>query len=170
MEDQAQFSEFLHLMGDLRRASHRGFSQTVTGCPKCHFPMLERLYFSIEKNGCDGAVSVSDLTRLWHAAPPAISRDLRKLEEDGFLQRAPDPADRRKTLVRLTPEGIRVREECHRALQGYLRGVLDRMGEENVRRLSADMHLAIDAMNAESDSRVKNKQAETDCEEEQTLC
>lgn len=169
MNDQTQLSEFLHLMGDLRRAAHRGFSQTVTGCPKCHFPMLERLYFSIEKHGHDGAVYVSDLTRLWQTAPSAISRDLRTLEQDGFIQRTPDPADRRKTLVRLTPEGIRVREECHRALRGYMRGVLERMGEENVRRLTADMHLAIDAINAECSERMKNKQTKTDFEED-TLC
>lgn len=169
MDDQAQLSEFLHLMGDLRRASHRGFSQTVTECPRCHFPMLERLHFSIEKYGCDGAVYVSDLTRLWQSAPSAISRDLRTLEQDGYIRRMPDPADRRKTLVELTPDGARVREECHRAMRGYLHGVLTRMGGENVRRISADMRLAIDAINAECDARMKRRQTPTDFEED-TLC
>lgn len=170
MDDQAQLSEFLHLMGDLRRAAHRGFVHTVMDCPKRHFPMLERMYFSIEKHGKDGAVYVSDLTQLWHAAPPAISRDLRALEQNGYITRTPDPADRRKTLVHMTPEGIRVHTECHHALHLYLRGVLNRMGEQNVRRIAGDMRLAIDAINAECDERMKNKQTESDFEEGDTLC
>lgn len=170
MDEQAQLSEFLHLMGELRRAAHRGFVHTVTDCPTRHFPMLERMYFSIEKHGKDGAVCVSDLTQLWHTAPSAISRDLRTLEQTGYITRTPDPADRRKTLVRMTPEGIRVHTECHGAMRLFLHGVLDRMGEENVRRIAGDTRLAIDAINAECDERMANQTTKCDIEEGEPLC
>lgn len=170
MDEQTQLSDFLHLMGDLHRALHRGFSQTGTDCPKCHFPMLERLYFSIEKHGHDGTVYVSDLTCLWHTVPSAISRNLRILEQDGYIERAPDPRDRRKTLVRLTPEGNRTHRECTEALQVYLRGILNRMGGENVRRLSEDMRLAIQSINAECDARTQKDPKHSDLEEGTNLC
>lgn len=171
MDEQAQLSELLHLMGELRRAAHRSFTYTVTDCQKHHFPMLERVYFSIEKHGEDGAVSISDLTRLWRAAPSAISRDLRILERQGYILRTPDPQDRRKTLVRMTPSGTSAHQRCHRALHLYLHGVLDRMGEENVLRIAGDMRLTIDAINAECDARTgRDKPADSDFEGGTPLC
>lgn len=170
MDEQTQLSDFLHLMGDLHRAVHRSFFHTITDFPKCHFAMLERLYFSIEKHGYEGAVYVSDLTRLWHAAPSAVSRNLRILEQDGYIERTPDPRDRRKTLVRLTPEGNRTHRECTGALQVYLRGVLNRMGRENVRRMSEDMRLAIQAINAECDAGTQKDQKVSDFEGGNNLC
>lgn len=170
MDEQTQLTDFLHLMGDLHRAVNRSFSLAAADFPKCHFALLERLYFSIEKYGCKGAVSVSELTRLWRMVPSAVSRNLRILEQDGYIERATDPRDRRKTLVRLTPGGNRTHLECAGALQVYLRGVLNRMGRENVRRLSEDMRLAIQAINAECDARTQKDPERSDFGEENNLC
>ena len=60
---------------------------------------------SIRRKGQDGAIYVSDLAKELHQPLPAISRSLRMMEQDGLIQREADPADRRKTLVRITPEG-----------------------------------------------------------------
>jgi len=153
MEEQVSYLEVLHLMGGLKRAIHRGFGAAVSDCPKCHFPMLQRLHFTIQTYGQEGAVYVSELSRCYHAAPPAVSRDLKTLEREGLIRREADPADRRKTLVRLTPEGDRARRRCEEAVNVYLQGVLNRMGAENVRRIMADLTMAQRIMDEETAAR-----------------
>ena len=103
-EAAASFHGLCHFFGRLSKASRAGMKAALRGCPKCHFPMLEGLAHTISTRGQNGAVYVSDFAREAHQPLPAISRSLRQLEQDGLVLREADPADRRKTLVRITPE------------------------------------------------------------------
>lgn len=47
-----------------------------------------------------------------------ISNVLRRLQQDGVIEREPDPADARVAWVRLTPKGVRVAERIVRAVTG----------------------------------------------------
>lgn len=59
--------------------------------------------YALKKAGC--ALRQTDLTRSVLLSQPALSRLLDRLEQRGFVTRAPDPADRRAVLVSLTEAG-----------------------------------------------------------------
>ena len=83
----------------------------------------------------DGTAYVSDLAKEMRLLPSALSRDLRILENEKLVERYADPEDRRRMIVRMTEFGSSVFAEYEAALFSYLRCVLDRFGEENLRRL-----------------------------------
>ena len=68
-------------------------------------PMLgrERLLVLIGK--CEGGVRQKDLLEKVHIGAPAMSELINKLEDDGYIVRTVDPADRRATLLSLTEKG-----------------------------------------------------------------
>ena len=127
----------------------------LRGCPKCHFPMLEGLAHTISTRGQDGAVYVSDFAREAHQPLPAISRSLRQLEQAGLVLREADPADRRKTLVRITPKGY--------ALSDYFACVMARLTPEQVQQMNVLRGALMDAILAENASReAKNNEGRTE--------
>ena len=147
------FHGVCHYLGRLSKASKAGMKAALQGCPKCHFPMLEALMHSIHHKGQDGSISVSDLARDVHQPLPAISRGLRQLEADGLIQREADPADRRKTLVRITPKGYEACGQCEQALSDYFTCVMARLEPEQVAQLNALRGALMDAILAENASR-----------------
>ena len=56
----------------------------------------------LERNG---PLRASALAEEFHLDKGAVSRRLSHLDELGFVERTPDPADGRATLVAVTPEG-----------------------------------------------------------------
>ena len=52
-----------------------------------------------------GAVRLGTLSEHLHIAPRSATEVVDALEERGLVERRPDPADRRATLVALTPRG-----------------------------------------------------------------
>ena len=126
------FQGMCHFIGQLSKASKAGIRAARADCPKCHFNMLEGLLHSINCHGKDGAIYVSDLAREIRQPLPAVSRGLRLMEQDGTVVREPDPADRRKTLVCITPKGY---EPEQVAQMDALRGALmDAILAENAAR------------------------------------
>ena len=49
--------------------------------------------------------SQRELADLMHIEPPTLVRHLDRLEADGYVERRPDPDDRRRLLVFVTPAG-----------------------------------------------------------------
>ena len=91
----------------LHTMSKRGMRGALADCPRCHFGMLENLHILIEQRGVEGAIYVSEVARAMRQPMPAVSRGLRMMEQDGSIVRETDPNDRRKTFVRITPQGSR---------------------------------------------------------------
>jgi DNA-binding MarR family transcriptional regulator len=54
-------------------------------------------------------IQVSALTRLAHVRKQTMAQAVEELERLGYIERRPDPADRRAQLVFLTPRGQSVR-------------------------------------------------------------
>lgn len=54
-------------------------------------------------------IQVSDLTRLAHVRKQTMAQAIDELERLGYVERRPDPSDRRGRLVFLTPRGQTVR-------------------------------------------------------------
>lgn len=152
-EEALSFQGLCHFLGRLSKASKAGMRAALRNCPKCHFPMLEALMHSIHHNGQDGAIYVSDLAKDVHQPLPAISRGLRQLEADELIIREADPADRRKTLVRITPKGCEACQQCEDALSDYFACVMARLEPEQVTQLNALRDALMDAILAENASR-----------------
>ena len=58
--------------------------------------------------GTDGPLTMGDLARRVAVTEKTITGVVDRLERDGLVQRARDPADRRVVQVRLAPEGERL--------------------------------------------------------------
>lgn len=162
-EASLSFHGVCHYLGRLSKASKAGMKAALRGCPKCHFPMLEALAHSIRSHGQDGAVYVSDFARDAHQPLPAVSRGLRQMETDGLIVREADPADRRKTLVRITPKGRSACQQCEAALSDYFSSIIARLEPEQIAQLNALRGALMDAILAENASReAKNTEGRTE--------
>ena len=157
------FQGMCHFIGQLSKASKTGMRAALADCPKCHFNMLEGLLHAINCHGKDGAIYVSDLAREIRQPLPAVSRGLRLMEQDGTVVREPDPADRRKTLVRITPEGYAACARCEDALSDYFACVMARLTPEQVQQMNVLRGALMDAILAENASReAKNNEGRTE--------
>lgn len=135
----------------LHTLSRRGMRMALAGQPKCRYGMLQSLYNLIEQHGCGGAIYVSDIARQMHQPMPAISRGLRQMEQDGHIVRETDPKDRRKTLVRITPEGERARLAGEEAINAYFSRVMARLTPEQLAQMIAVKDAFLAAIEAEND-------------------
>ena len=159
-EQTLSFHGVCHYLGRLSKAAKTGMKTALAGSPKCHFPMLEALSHAIHCRGQDGAISVSDLAHEVHKPLPAISRALRMLEADGLIVREADPADRRKTLVRITPAGYEACGQCEDALSDYFSCIIARLQPEQVAQLNALRGALMDAVLAENAARQTKPEGE----------
>lgn len=144
------FHTSCHFIAELSKAAKTGMRSALRSCPKCHFNMLEALMHCIREHGQDGAVYVSDLARDTRQPLPAISRGLRILEQDGTVVREPDPADRRKTLVRITPAGERARKANEQAMNDYFARIMARLTPEQLAQANAVKDALLAAIEAEN--------------------
>jgi len=159
------FHGMCHYLGRLSKASKAGMKAALRDCPKCHFPMLEALSHSINSHGQDGTIYVSDFARDTHQPLPAISRGLRQMEQDGLIAREADPADRRKTLVRITPAGRAACQQCEEALSDYFSSVMARLEPEQIIQLNALRGALMDAILAENAARMTDPKGEPNHDE-----
>ena len=75
-----------------------------------HAVLAERAGISLDRVGClvlkavaaGGSVRITDLARELGVEVPTMSRHVANLTQSGYLQKTPDPADRRVWWVRLT--------------------------------------------------------------------
>lgn len=142
----AQVWDFVQFCMKLVKTGRRTVRAVLDQCPSCHFFALERLDGAIKKYGRDDAIYMGDLAAALHDSPQAVSRAIRILELDGLAERAPDPADRRKTLVRLTPLGHERRRVCEDALRLHMRQVWQRLGPAHTAALLAEARLLEQAL------------------------
>ena len=132
-----------HYIFRLHDETKRGMSAALSSCPKCHFAMLETL---------------SQLAEASRQAMPVISRGLRTLEQEGLIERITDPNDRRKTLVRITPQGRAASAAGEEALVRYFSGIAHRLTPEQRQQffeLKDILLAAIEAENAEQNQKLK---------------
>ena len=127
----------------LHTMSKRGMRGALADCPRCHFGMLENLHILIEQRGVEGAIYVSEVARAMRQPMPAVSRGLRMMEQDGSIVRETDPNDRRKTFVRITPQGEQARR------------IMARMTPEQIDQMYALRGVLLDAIEAENDAMQK---------------
>jgi DNA-binding MarR family transcriptional regulator len=78
-------------------------------------------YFVLSTLARTGPVTVARLAQHVGIDRSGTSRYADRLQEAGLLERRPDPADRRMSLLCLTPEGARLGSQLADVLAGHLR-------------------------------------------------
>ena len=75
----------------------------------------------------EGPVSVSDLAAAEKVRPQSMAQTVGELEADGLVKRRPDPDDRRRALVELTPAGRETLEEDRSRRVGWLVSAIEEL-------------------------------------------
>jgi DNA-binding MarR family transcriptional regulator len=91
-------SAALHLMRRIRREDE------VSGLSGPRMSALSTVVFG-------GPRTIGEMARMEQVSAPTMTRLVAGLERDGFVRRAPSPADARAVVVEATPKGRRVLEE-----------------------------------------------------------
>ena len=68
-------------------------------------PHITILQYGIMCNLQSSDLTINELARRMNIKPPSLVAAVDTLERAGYLQRRPDPTDRRRTPLHLTPEG-----------------------------------------------------------------
>jgi DNA-binding MarR family transcriptional regulator len=94
-----------------------------------------------------GPTRITDLATGEHVAQPTMTTLVAKLAEQGWVERQPDPADRRVVNVAITPAGLSVLERAVELRDEAFRRRLERLTPEQRAALAG----ALDALQALSD-------------------
>lgn len=86
-----------------------------------------------------GATRIQDIAEASWISVSAASRTVDGMVRDGWLDRRPDPDDRRATQVTLTAEGSRRIEEVRDWGRDMVAGMVDQLGRQRVERMAADL-------------------------------
>jgi len=86
-----------------------------------------------------GESRMSDLAEELLVDPSVISRHVSQLEQSGNVERRPDPADGRATLIRLTQRGEETLAEVRRLRRRHLQEALAGWDEDEVADLNATL-------------------------------
>jgi DNA-binding MarR family transcriptional regulator len=86
---------------------------------------------------CPEPVRLGELNRHVLLSQPALSRLVDRLVARGFVERKPDPADRRGVLLRLTDAGLARQRDVGRAhARSVTRAVASRLSREELAQLT----------------------------------
>ena len=82
-----------------------------------------------------GGTRVSDLALQARVTKQSAAFLVEQLEAAGYVERVPDPTDRRARLVRLTPRAQRVAQAADAEVERVLAEWADHVGEERLRQV-----------------------------------
>jgi DNA-binding MarR family transcriptional regulator len=135
MSIDSQTTAWLPLPPLLEDAKAAGFEQL-------HARLAERGYTDIRHaHGCvfryveREGVRLTDLAELAGHSKQAVGEFVADLEALGYVERVPDPADRRAKIIRLTPRGVEAKEAALEIFDAIEREWAERIGEERVQAL-----------------------------------
>lgn len=100
-------------------------------------PTQERILFIIHRHG--GAVTQREMQEMLKIRQGSLSEVVSKLEDKGLIVKTQDPADKRRMVLQLTPEGEALREENHRLTKEDDSHLFDILSNEEKAQLSGIM-------------------------------
>ncbi|MEU3163566.1 MarR family transcriptional regulator [Streptosporangium sp. NPDC006930] len=98
------------------------------------YPGQERVMGALWDNGPQ---SQNALARIVGIDVSTMTKTLQRLERSGFVSRRPDPANRRISIVDITPKGHALRPEVDRVLAEVHRRMTDGLTAEQIDELSS---------------------------------
>jgi DNA-binding MarR family transcriptional regulator len=133
--------EVLGLLREMRCAALAGLMRQEVSMGQLHVLWL------LEHHG------VTSMTRLAEhlgVSLPAATGLIDRMEERGFIERAGDPEDRRRVLVRPGPAGRLALEQTEGLRRERLRRILGRLGDRQLRRVGLAVRDLRESVTAES--------------------
>ncbi|HET6449260.1 MAG TPA: MarR family transcriptional regulator [Conexibacter sp.] len=104
------------------------------GAPAPQLAVLGRL----EREGGGVGISISDLAAAERIRPQSMAQTVHDLEAAGCVTRRPDPDDKRRQFVELTPAGRELLRTTRAQREGWLSDALERELTPAERALLAD--------------------------------
>ena len=77
-----------------------------------------------------GQVSITELADLLNVSAPSASTMVERLVEKGVLVRKPDPDDRRKVIVTISPDIVAITEQIEKEIFGAFIDLVEKLGPE----------------------------------------
>ncbi|HYV14936.1 MAG TPA: MarR family transcriptional regulator [Conexibacter sp.] len=136
---QAERHTTAHLAHELRETVGRVIRRlrAEPGPPVAQLTVLSRL-------DRRGPASVSDLATAERMRPQSMAQTVHDLEAAGLVSRRPDPDDRRRAFVELTPAGRELLGETRARREGWLTDTLERELDERERELLREAVVLLD--------------------------
>lgn len=91
-------------------------------------------------------MSLNELAERLVLDSSTTSRHVQGRVEQGFVQRHPDPKDRRYVTLGLTEQGIMQGDKINQMMSAYLVDIFDQLPEGKLETMSTEFKLLLDAM------------------------
>lgn len=82
----------------------------------------------------DGGLRLTELAERTHTTKQAMLYTVNRLEESGYVERVPDPADGRAKVIRLTRRGWELRRVADEIVAGMEKECTYRLGEQRMKQ------------------------------------
>jgi DNA-binding MarR family transcriptional regulator len=102
---------------------------------------VSRTEVGVLRNLRAGPRRITELAAEERVTQPAITLLVNRLEERGWVQRVPDPSDRRAVLVSLTPDGEAVFERLRAEYRALLHEEMASLDDEEVATLASAVEI-----------------------------
>jgi DNA-binding MarR family transcriptional regulator len=141
------------MMGALLRISYRalmdGFESGLAAAGYAdvrlsHTPVLQPL--SLRREG----MRASELAALAGMAKPSMGYLIENLEQCGYIERIPDPSDKRAQLVRLTPRGWQMSQTGRQIVRQAEARWVELIGQKAVEELRQRLQELVKALDTHS--------------------
>ena len=124
--------ELLQVMKGFPRLDFR--EHTIEGLTGSEKGLLFMLMMNLDAS--HRTLPVSDIGDLLRITPGGVTHLLNPLQEQGYIERLPDPKDRRIVRVGLTRRGAQAAKTLLSESQRQLVGLIEHLGEQDSRTLS----------------------------------
>lgn len=85
--------------------------------------------------GEHGTVETGRVAREAYILGPSLTGVLARMERDGLIRRARDPADQRRTVVEATSKGLKMVERLSCSIEGHYRWLEKSLGKQKLAQL-----------------------------------
>ncbi len=82
----------------------------------------------------EGGLRLTDLAERTHTTKQAMLYTVNRLEKAGYVERVPDPADRRAKVIRLTERGWDLRRVADEIMSSMEEECIRRLGQQRMRQ------------------------------------
>ncbi len=140
-------------LGLLLRLVHQHWTQAVdTALDDAGFGDIRPPHANVFTFVPPEGIHVSELTRLAHVRKQTMAQAVEELETMGYVERRPDPSDRRARLVFLTPRGEAVRPIAIVAGRRVEAQWAERTSPQEIESLRDALHVFLTRLQNDSDA------------------
>ena len=140
-QDQLDLTqELFQLMKQFPRPKLK--QSSIDGLTRSEYELLVMLVMST-KDG-KGAFTVTEISNLLQVTPAGVTHLINPLEEAGYIERLPDPHDRRIVRIGLTDKGTQTAETLISEVRENLIGLVNHLGKEDSKTLIRLMSKSIE--------------------------